>query len=167
LRIGYAGALAPHKGVHTLLEALARLNWFKTTVRIAAAAESGRHVDELRRLARGLRVEFVGRVPPDAMPTFLDDLDILVVPSLWPENVPMAVLEAFSRNKTVIASNMPGIAELIEDDTLLFEPGSADGLARALQNWLDRKEPPAIPRVRRAEEMAADTLAVYAEVLRR
>lgn len=161
LVIGYAGALAPHKGVHTLLDAVTQLAWKQTTVRIAAAAESGPYAAELRRRARGLRVEFVGRIPGDAMPAFLDSLDMVVVPSLWPENVPMAVLEAFARRKSVIASNMPGIAELIDDPSLLFEPGSAAGLGYALRNWLERTEHPPVPSVRTAEQMAADTLRVY------
>ncbi len=164
LVIGYAGALAPHKGVHTLIDAIARLAWKHTTIRIAAAAESGSYAAALRRSARGLNVEFVGRVAGDAMPEFLDSLDVLTVPSLWPENVPMAVLEAFARGKSVIASSMPGIAELIDDPLLLFEPGSAADLASSLQNWLDRPEFPPVPTVRTAEQMAADTLHVYERI---
>lgn len=161
LVVGYAGALAPHKGVHTLLDAIARLDWTKTVVRIAAAAESGSYAGELRRMARGLNVEFVGRVAGEQMPAFLEAIDVLVVPSLWPENVPMAVLEAFARRRPVIASNMPGIAELIDDPALLFEAGSSQALADCLRQFVERPDHPQLPRVRTAEEMANDTLRVY------
>ena len=166
LVIGYAGALAPHKGVHTLLEAVSLLGWSRTTVRIAAAAESSAYSATLRKLAAGLHVDFVGRVAADAMPDFLDQLDVLVVPSMWPENVPMAVLEAFARRKTVIASRMPGIAELFADASLLFEPGSARGLSDCLRRWLGRVDSPEMPRARTADEMVADTFRVYDEICR-
>jgi glycosyltransferase involved in cell wall biosynthesis len=164
LRIGYAGALAPHKGVHTLLDAVRLLGWWRTELRIAAAAESSRYGRRLRRLSNGLRVEFVGRVAGERMPAFLDELDLLIVPSLCPENVPMIVLEAFARRTPVIASDMPGIAELMPDSSVLFKTGSAASLAACLKRWLESAQPTELPRVSSAAEMAERTLAVYEHV---
>lgn len=164
LRIGYAGALAPHKGVHVLLDAVRGLGWKRTEIRIAAAAESSQYGQRLRRLADGLHAKFMGRVAPERMPAFLDELDVLVVPSLWPENVPMIVLEAFARGTPVIASDMPGIAELLPDPGVLFETGSAASLATCLKRWLESAQPPELPKVSTAAEMAERTLAVYDHV---
>jgi glycosyltransferase involved in cell wall biosynthesis len=161
LRIGYAGALAPHKGVHVLLDALRELGWTRTELRIAAAAESSQYGQTLRQSAAGLRAEFLGQVPAENMPAFLDDLDLLVVPSMWPENVPIIVLEAFARRTPVIASDMPGIAELFPDSSTLFQTGSASSLASCFRRWLSETPRVELPNVSTAAEIAARTLRVY------
>ncbi|MBI5863778.1 MAG: glycosyltransferase [Planctomycetes bacterium] len=166
LVIGYAGAIAPHKGVHLLPAALRMLGGTQARLRIASAAESPAYAAQLRRECAGLTAEFVGRVSPDAMPAFLDSLDLLVVPSVWPENVPMTILEAFARRTPVIASDMPGIAELFDGKSCLFESGSAAALAECLRRWLAAPEI-APPRARNAAETCAETLAVYEAAMER
>lgn len=62
----------------------------------------------------------------------------LVLPSLWYENFPRTLVEAFACGLPVIASRLGAMAELVRDGQtgLLFEPGSAADLARKLQ-WAD------------------------------
>jgi glycosyltransferase involved in cell wall biosynthesis len=54
-------------------------------------------------------------------------LDVIVVPSVWHENSPGAVLEAFAHQVTVIASDTGGITELVHhgEDGLFFAPSNA------------------------------------------
>ena len=167
LVLGFVGALADHKGPHLLLEALRRLNWSGTRVRIAGGGTDALYEDRLRDLARGLDVEFVGRVPSADMPAFLRELDLLVVPSTWPENLPQTVLEAQAVGTPVLASRVDGIAEVISDPTMLFEVDSATALAGCLDDWArhPRFPPPAKP-VSSADEMVSRTLEVYARVRR-
>jgi glycosyltransferase involved in cell wall biosynthesis len=72
----------------------------------------------------------------------------LVVPSLWYENSPNVILEAFAHGTPVIASNHGGLSELVQDgrNGLLFPPGDAASLGRQLQQLLD--EPDLLPRLR-------------------
>src|SRR5262249_25394300 len=135
LTVGFAGALLPHKGVHILLEAIARLGWKRTRVRLAGPVSDSSYQDVLRAAAIDLNVEFTGTVASAEMPRFLRTLDILVLPSLWPENLPFIMLEAHAGNVPVIASRLAGVKEQIGQENLLFEPGSADALARALEWW--------------------------------
>ena len=60
------------------------------------------------------------------LPKFLN-LDIVVVPSLWYENSPNVILEAFAHRTPVIASNLGALPELVIDEKngLLFEVGKA------------------------------------------
>ena len=81
-------------------------------------------------LAHG--VEFLGSVPPGEMPAFLRTLDVLAITSLWPENLPLILLEAQASGVPVVASRLAGVAHQVKDERLLFEPGSAEGLAAAL-----------------------------------
>ncbi len=62
----------------------------------------------------------------------------LVMPSIWYENFPRTLVEAFSCGLPVIASRMGAMAELIHDEFtgLLFEPGNAQDLAQKMQ-WAD------------------------------
>lgn len=62
----------------------------------------------------------------------------LVLPSIWYENFPRTLVEAYACGLPVIASRLGALAELVEHGTtgLLFDPGSADDLARTLQ-WAD------------------------------
>ena len=55
---------------------------------------------------------------------------MLVVPSIWPENSPLVIHEAFLAGVPVVASRIGGIPELVQDGVngLLFEPGDADDL---------------------------------------
>ena len=43
------------------------------------------------------------------------ETDVLVLPSIWPENQPVSITEAMATKTPVIASDMGGIPELIED----------------------------------------------------
>ncbi len=164
--IGFAGTLARHKAPHLLLEAVRQLGWHDATIRFAGGTGEKAYVRRLHELANGLRVEFVGLVPPAQMPAFLRSLDALVVPSTWPENAPYVVLEAVASGIAVLGSRIGGIPELITEPSRLFEPGSAASLADALRRWREspvrNDGPPA--RILTADEMAAQTLRIYEQV---
>lgn len=163
--LGFAGALQPHKGVHLILQAMRRLRLTTVLLRIAGGGDP-RYERELHRQAQGLRVEFVGRVTPDAMPAFLRSLDLLIVPSLWPENLPIIVLEASAARVPVLASDVGGIRELVTDPALRFAPGSVHDLAQRLDNWLTRRPPTTFPAISTAEAMCAATRDVYENAVR-
>lgn len=163
--IGFAGALEPHKGPHVLLEAVRRLGWRDVHVRLAGGMPAGGYARRLRRLASGLPVEFAGLLGPEQMPAFLASLDLLVVPSLWPENIPHVVLEAQAVGTPVLGSDVPGIAEVLEDSRWRFRPGDAAALADRLYRWRAGELPALAVRPEAADVMARRTLAVYEQAL--
>jgi glycosyltransferase involved in cell wall biosynthesis len=161
LTIGYAGALAAHKGPHLLLKALQQLGWSRTRVRIAGGGTDKLYIEHLHELARGLNVEFVGRVASADMPAFLGDLDLFVMPSIWPENLPIVVLEAQAVGTPVMASRIDGVTETVPE-RMLFKAGSATALDRKLEAWArDPIHPPPLQPVSTAEAMVERTLDVY------
>lgn len=161
--IGYAGALAVHKGVHLILEALHRLGWAEVRVRIAGGGEAA-YEAALRSAGVGLNVEFVGKVASAAMPDFLRSLDLMIVPSTWPENLPIVVLEAQAVGTPVLASAVDGIAELIPWPAQLFAVGSAAALAARLADWRAGRSAFNLASVATAAEMLDRTAAVYESV---
>jgi glycosyltransferase involved in cell wall biosynthesis len=79
-------------------------------------------------------ISYLGFQPEARVRSELDSALALLVPSLWEENCPMAILEARERNCAVIGADRGGIPELIEDgvDGLLFEAGDAGALISAV-----------------------------------
>lgn len=162
LTIGFVGALAEHKGPHLLLEAARQLGWSRMRIVLAGGGHEPRYLERLRGLATGLNVDFRGRVPSDQVPALLATLDLLVVPSIWPENQPQTVLEALATDTPLITSDVAGIREVLADDALLFEPGNAASLAAAIRRWSTHPLPtrPANP-IPTVDEMVEHTLRVY------
>jgi GT2 family glycosyltransferase/glycosyltransferase involved in cell wall biosynthesis len=138
LRLGFAGGLAPSKGGRVLLEAVARLPPGRVTVDVLGEV-SGADAEVVSDLLARPFVRRTGPVPHDYMPEAMAALDVLVVPSLWLENAPFIIREAFAAGLPVVASNLGGMVEMVRDgvDGLLFEAGDASGLARTIARLLD------------------------------
>jgi glycosyltransferase involved in cell wall biosynthesis len=141
LRVGYIGQISWHKGVHVLLEALSRLPEAPISLKVYGdVTHYPDYAEKLRRIAEAdPRIELAGTYHLSEVSMVLQELDVLVVPSLWYENSPNAILEAFAHKTPVIASALGGMAELVEDgkNGLLFETGSAESLASRLKLLLD------------------------------
>ena len=129
LRIGYFGRLIPDKGAHLLIEAASRLPPDGWTLDIAGTGDPG-YVLDLKASA-GPNVRFLGWAKAE---TFFPDIDLLVLPSLWPDPQPRVTFEAFSHGVPVVGARAGGIPEEIDDGETgwLFEAGSAGDLSRVL-----------------------------------
>jgi glycosyltransferase involved in cell wall biosynthesis len=66
---------------------------------------------------------------------FYKDIDVVVVPSLWLENQPTVILEAFAHGRPVLASRIGGITEMFDDGQggRFFEAGDAGSLRRTAE----------------------------------
>jgi len=176
LRLGFLGSLMPSKGPHLLLKAFARL-----PAGAASLALMGDHVpyhgDESYRgrltpLMDRADVQHLGALPHDQVPKALSSLDVLVVPSIWMENAPLVVREAFLAGVVVVASRLGGLAEIISDGVngLLFEPGDSNHLRQKLQRLLDEPQlldrlRAGIPGVRTIEDDALSLRELYRQSL--
>jgi len=140
LRLGFVGTLAPHKGLHVLLEAFAALAGHR--VQLLVYGVPGDDESYARRMQERIEslpgAEFLGRFPSAEIHRVMSGLHLLVVPSVWQENAPLVVLAALAAGRPVIGSDMPGLAELIESghNGMRFEAGSVPALLRALSDLL-------------------------------
>ena len=96
--------------------------------------------------------------------------DVLVVPSLWPENSPLVIHEAFMAGLPVVASRIGGLPELVVDGVngLLYEPRSPASLAVALRMLLENPHrmvemAERVPPVKTIEEDAREWERRYEE----
>jgi glycosyltransferase involved in cell wall biosynthesis len=150
LRVGYIGQIARHKGVHVLFEAMRRMPEVSLTMQAYGdTTPFPEYTARLRRLVAGdQRLKLAGVYRRQEVSRVLRELDVIVVPSLWYENSPNTILEAFAHRTPVVASNLGGMAELVRDgeNGLLFAPGDADDLARQLRRLLE--DPHLLPTLR-------------------
>ena len=152
LRLGFVGSLMISKAPHLLLEAATRFEPGQVTVDLFGAYTPYHGDDSYReRLAPLLgsdNVRHHGHVPHHDMPAAFASFDVLVVPSVWPENSPLVIHEAFLAHKPVIASRIGGIPELVEHERngLLFEAGNVDALRLAIARVVG--EPGLLERLR-------------------
>ncbi len=169
-RFGYVGTIAPHKGVHVLLEAIrqsSRPDWTLDVVgRTDLDPEYGAR---LRALAGGdARIRFRGPVAPEEQAGLWESLDVLVVPSLWWENSPLTVLEALAAGVPVIASRTGGVPEVLPAEAgILVPPGDVAALRAAIEGMLDGRlladALEALP-LKTTGDGARELAALYAEV---
>jgi glycosyltransferase involved in cell wall biosynthesis len=169
----YAGRLVAEKGIDVLLDAVATL---PDGVRLRLIG-SGRLAEQVRARVAGQRlpVDLVGPLPPDQVTAHLRGASAAVLPALWEENCPMAVLEAAAQGVPVVASRIGGIPELVADRItgLLVPPGSAAQLSAALAELIGAPEEgarmgaAAWARVRDRHDPArhaADLVALYRDI---
>ena len=81
-------------------------------------------------IAAGRRVRFYGSYRSAELPTLMQEIDWVVVPSIWWENSPLVIQEAFAHGRPVICSNIGGMAEKVRHgvDGLHFRVGSTEDL---------------------------------------
>ena len=128
----YAGRLTAEKGVGTLLRA-----WRRTRNIPLRIAGDGALRESLEREAQGLPVEFLGRVAPGRVLSLMKEADMLVVPSECYEGFPRVVVEAFATGTPIVASDLGGLGELVDERAgIKFRSGDAGALAGAVMQLL-------------------------------
>lgn len=162
LRLGTLGRLDPVKGVELAIRALPP----GAELTVAGDGDPA-YVATLRALAAGAAVRFPGVVDGRR---FLDEIDVLVVPSLWHEPLARVLLEGLAAGVPIVASRRGGSPELVTDgeNGFLFDPDEPGALAARLAKLATDPELVAeLSRgaLRRAEALARAPLgAAYLEL---
>lgn len=140
-RFGFLGQFAPHKGMACLLEAVRELErlapeaeWELVFYGGASAGRHARYGEQVLAEVRGGRVRLGKPFEPQEAPKILAGLSALVAPSEWDENAPLAVLQARAVGLPVIATDVPGISEVLRvpSQGRLVPVGDARALAQAM-----------------------------------
>jgi glycosyltransferase involved in cell wall biosynthesis len=141
-RIGFFGQFNRFKGVDVLLEAMqilgkddgcvAQLWLHGANLDLQPEAFQGRFkalVDATKQ-----NVRLVGRYDQSQIPSLMENIGWVVVPSTWWENSPLVIQEAFQYGRPVICSNIGGMAEKVTHGVngLHFRVGDPESLAQAM-----------------------------------
>ena len=139
--LGGVGRVEPQKRFDVLLHVLALLLPIRPNLRLFIAGE-GSCRRQLERLAQELGIthacRFLGH--RSDLDRIYPALDILVQSSDY-EGTPNVVLEAMAFETPIVATDVGGTAELIQDNSngLIVPPQTPDALARAIERTLDDK----------------------------
>lgn len=145
LLVGTVSSVVDYEGLDVLVRAVARLAPGHPRLRLRIVGD-GVSLPGLRVLAAQLGVEercqFTGRVPRPEARWNHAALDVFVVPRrdlpVTRDVTPMKTVEASASARPVVASRLPALAELVQDDVtgLLVAPGDDAALADALAGLL-------------------------------
>ena len=138
LKIGFIGTLNFHKGVHVAIKALRALpQSIKIQLKIYGSREQFPEYASLLDtiIAADPRISFLGTFNPDHIGNVLQGIDILVIPSLWYENTPLILHQAQAARVPVIATDLGGMNEIIEDgkNGFLIQPNQDKELTNILE----------------------------------
>jgi len=137
--------LVRHKGVHYLIQAFQNLEKRQLTrglklVIVGDSAFTDDYVAELKELAAGNdNIIFTGYIQGRPLRQIFANAFAVVHPS-ESEGLPIAVLEAMSYGKAVLASDIPEIMEVTREHGLNFKNKSVSDLTRKLRHLIAHPE---------------------------
>jgi len=141
-RFGFVGGVSEHKGIRVLIRAFNKIKRDNVILSIFGPYHL-HYLDKLRKeLNIDSRTTFYGPFNNRDISSVFSKIDVLVYPSIWYENRPIAILEALLAKIPVITSNLGGMAELVQDRVtgLLFEVGNPDDLYQKMVSVIDNPE---------------------------
>ncbi|UJS16853.1 MAG: glycosyltransferase family 4 protein [Candidatus Jettenia sp.] len=91
--------------------------------------------------ARGI-AKWIGRIPFEDVMILLDNSDVVVLPSYYPEGVPRSLIEAAAKGKPIITTNTPGCNEVVLEGVNGFfsSPKDVESLANCMLNFIREPE---------------------------
>ncbi|MCH8049292.1 glycosyltransferase [Patescibacteria group bacterium] len=138
VKLLFVGQLEEHKGIRFLLDAFRDLD---IDARLIIAGE-GTCVDLVQHRAENdKRITYLGYISLDQLLNCFSISDALVVPSLCYENSPTVIYESLQSGVPVLASDIGGVGELVQDERngFLFQPGSKTAFLAAVKKFADRR----------------------------
>lgn len=143
--IGTVSSLVPYEGLEDLIAAFAQLAPDLPDLRLLIVGD-GSAMPSLQVLARRSgyadRILFPGRVPRDLAARYHQALDVFVVPrkdlEVTRSVTPLKPVEAMACSRPVVASDLPALAEIVDDGVtgLLADAGDPTSFAAALRTLL-------------------------------
>lgn len=135
---GFVGALAKHKGVDIAINAFNKIKTYNAELKIYGNVNTrSKYFKELSKTIKNPNIKLVGKFKHIKEP--YSEIDILIFPSIWYENCPLVILEAFITKTPIIASNIGALPEFIKnkENGLLFKVGNSNDLNEKINLIID------------------------------
>ena len=176
VRVGYIGQITSIKGVHVLVDAFTKAK-LGDRAKLYIWGSIEKDLEYVKKLRASIiddkSVYLCGRFEHDQIASVLSNIDVLVVPSIWYENAPLVIQEAFAAETPVISSNLGGMKEAISHniDGLLYQRGNVDDLALQLQRVVDEpgllyRLKSGIPEVKNVDEEVGELEFMYLDLIK-
>jgi glycosyltransferase involved in cell wall biosynthesis len=140
----YTGHLFPWKGVYTFAESAKLLRQCLFVI-VGGMYHDIRRFQEYLKAAGLSNVEVVGYVQPSIVPDYLFAADALILPNSAKAKIashytsPLKLFEYMASRRTIIASDLPSLGEVLRDgeNAILVEPDDPRALAEGIKKVLD------------------------------
>jgi glycosyltransferase involved in cell wall biosynthesis len=180
-RVGFFGQLNEFKGILVLLKAMRALQKQSVDAHLYVhganldlqTSEFQKKVSELLAACKDT-VTLVGKYEQERLPSLMAKVDWVVVPSIWWENSPLVIQEAFLHRRPVICSDIGGMMEKVVDGVsgLHFRARDVTSLARTLRRAVTKPDlwqalQAGIPPVVSMHEHMAVLASVYEALMAR
>ena len=138
----YFGRYSREKGVLTILKAFNILKCKEKLVLVGNGTELDNINNYILENKLQNKVEVYGAIFGKEMEQIIEKAKAILVPSEWYENGAFVALQALAKGKIVIASNIAGLAEIIQDGEtgFLAEPGNPKSFAEVVEKALNMTE---------------------------
>ena len=132
---GYLGALSEEKGIEDLIRAFVDMPNRQSAKLIIAGRGREDYVRHLQAMAAGAPITFLGFTPPEVV---YGVADVVVLPSRWREPQSLILIEAAVYGVPVIATNLGGTPEIVDDMKTgwCYDPGMHGALTEAMEKAL-------------------------------
>lgn len=172
---GFVGSFIPSKGLHLLLQAFTSIRNPGIRLKIFGAfGEPPGYRWKIEKYLFDPRISLENSFPPENANRVYSQIDVLVVPSIWPENSPLVIHEAFLAGIPVIASRIGGIPELVREgkNGMLFDPGNPGDLREKMELLSHNHEffsrlKPEPGQVKTIAENARELEDIYSRLIRK
>lgn len=176
IRFAFIGTILPAKGLHLLIRAFNNIDIRCAELKIYGKLYSypgyEYYLPYLKKTIKNKNIRLMGDFSHLEIAKIFKEADVIVVPSIWSENYPLVIQEAFLSKTPVIASRIGGIPELIKDgiNGLLFNPRDANDLYEKIQYVIDNtdileKFKVSMPQVKGIEDNAKELEEIYTNLL--
>jgi len=135
LVIATMGSLLSHKGIDVIISAVRHLSPDDVELRVFGNSYHHGYAAYLRRLAGDApNIRFMGQYDPDRLDEIYDEVDIIAVPSVFPETYSFVAREAIARGVPVLASSVGALEELASYGCLLLPAGDVEAWTVAIRS---------------------------------
>jgi len=139
----FLGELTHRKGLHVLIESLSNVQYNFTLV-VFGSGEDEDYINYCKDLVSKYNLSenvFFEGFDINAK-NYIKFFDLLILPSLYGESLPMVILEAFKSKTTVISTNVGGISEIVKsrETGILIAPYSQTELSESIIELLTNKD---------------------------
>ncbi|MBN2880926.1 glycosyltransferase family 4 protein [Candidatus Woesearchaeota archaeon] len=137
-RFLYVGRVSDEKGIDVVFRSLAEIKKKGVSNCTFDIIGDGPELNNLKQLSKDLNiienVNFLGRIDNNKLEKYYRKCIAVIMPSVWLENNPLVALEAMQYEKPIIASNVGGYPDLVEQNKngFLFEMGNYKVLAKEM-----------------------------------
>lgn len=170
LRIGFIGRIVQVKGLHVLLNALSDLDKakFELTVVAVKSANEIEYYNTTKVAANAIDANWIEDLESSDIFKFLDNIDILAIPSIWLETGPIVAFEALARKLPLLAFNYGGVKELTNNSES-YLVNNLEEMKSVLNEIINdksklQKKSDSINYVRTTKDLYLETINLYNKI---